>query len=247
MSKVETITPYGNTGDDRAKSDQIRDMFDNIAPAYDVMNRLMTLGIDKRWRRKCTAIARDLDPTDILDIAAGTGDLTVALATECSHAKVTGIDLSEEMLAIGRKKIAELKLDDRVTLQPCDALALPFPSDSFDVVTVAFGVRNFQNLDRGLAEMRRVLRPGGTLIILELCTPQNRVVKPFYRFYTRCVIPTVGRLLSKDSRAYSYLPESIAAVPARSTLTDLLTRVEFKNARWKDLTLGVAAIYTATK
>lgn len=166
--KAEKITPYGT---DRPKGAQVEEMFDNIAPAYDFMNRAMTLGIDRSWRRKVVKAATDTSPRSILDVATGTGDLAIQLARAAGGASVTGIDLSEGMLAVGRRKVAEAGLDRRVTLIQGDCLALPFPDGAFDTVTVAFGVRNFEHLDRGYAEMARVLRPGGKLIVLELSVP----------------------------------------------------------------------------
>lgn len=244
MSEVEHITPYG---DRRAKSEQVREMFDSIASAYDTMNRMMTLGIDRSWRRRCVKLVKELAPADILDLATGTGDLAAALAEAIPDARVTGGDLSEGMIEIGRRKIAAKGLADRVGLVVADALDLPFADSSFDVVTIAFGVRNFEHLDKGYAQMSRVLRPGGKIVVLELTPPSSKIARPFYNFYTRAIIPAVGRLVSKDRRAYSYLPESIAAVPARDAMTGLMTRAGFTDARWKNLTLGTATIYTAQK
>lgn len=247
MTEVEHITPYGVAGDDRQKSEQVRQMFDSIAPAYDRMNRMMSLGLDRRWRKKCVRIVKNLDPADVLDLAAGTGDLTIAMAKAVPTAKVTGGDLSEGMIEVGLKKIERAGLADRTTLRVADALNLPFEDNTFDVVTIAFGVRNFQDLARGYSEMARVLRPGGTLVVLELTPPASFIVKPFYHIYTRGIIPVVGRMVSKDRRAYSYLPESIAAVPARDNMTRLMTQAGFADATWKGLSFGVATIYTARK
>lgn len=247
MNNVETITPYGASGDDRAKSEQVRDMFDSIAPAYDRMNRFMSLGLDRRWRKKCVRIVRESGAEAILDLAAGTGDLSIALAKAIPEARVVGADLSEGMIEVGRGKIAAEGLTERVSLQVADALNMPFADNTFDAITIAFGVRNFQNLARGYAEMTRVLRPGGKIIVLELTPPASKIVKPFYKFYTRCIIPTVGRMVSKDRRAYSYLPESIAAVPARDAMTAIMTDSGLKGASWLSLTMGVATIYQGVK
>ena len=247
-SKVENITPYGTGGDRRAKSTQVREMFDSIAPSYDLMNRMMTLGgLDRRWRRKCVDLVASRRPTDVLDLATGTGDLAVSLAKAIPDAQITGGDLSEGMLQVGRMKIDRLGLSVRVSLRVADALNLPFPDDSFDAITIGFGVRNFEHLDRGYAEMTRVLRPGGLLVVLELTPPASKVVKPFYNFYTRRIIPAVGRIVSRDSRAYTYLPESIAAVPARDDMTALMKGVGLTDTRWKSLAFGAATIYTAIK
>lgn len=244
MTKVENITPYGT---DKSKGEQVEQMFDSIAPAYDFMNRAMTLGIDRLWRKKAVNMLAAGRPAEILDVATGTGDLALALARQIPGASITGIDLSEGMITVGREKIARAGLADRITLQTADCLALPFQPDSFDALAVAYGVRNFADIPAGLSEMYRVLRPGATLCIIELSTPVNPVVKPFYRLYTRRIIPLVGRLVSHDTRAYSYLPESIAAVPQRQEMCDLMARAGFRNPRFRPLTLGVCTIYTAQK
>lgn len=247
MNRVEGITPYGSEGDNRPKGDQVREMFDNIAPAYDVMNRLMTFGIDRNWRKSCVREAAETSPKKVLDIATGTGDLAVALARSIAGSHVTGVDLSPGMIEVGIKKVSEKGLQERIDLQVADALALPFADNTFDVITIAFGIRNFEHLDRGYREMLRVLRPGGKLVVLELTQPRHALVKPFYKFHTRAIIPFVGRIASGDSRAYTYLPESIAAVPARDEMTALMTDAGFSSARWKDLFPGVATLYTSIK
>lgn len=247
MQKVERITPYGVTGDCRTKGAQVRDMFDNIAPAYDLMNRMMTLGIDRAWRTRCVRTVSEGKPAAVLDLATGTADLAISTARAIPGAHVTGADLSPAMVEIAKKKVRAAALDDRVALHVADILSLPFDDNSFDAITIAFGVRNLEHLDKGYAEMARVLRPGGTLVVLELTEPRSPIVRPFYRFYTRCIIPAVGRLVSRDSRAYTYLPESISAVPARDDMTAIMTRAGLTDARWRSLTLGVATIYTATK
>lgn len=245
---VEKITPYGTGGDNRHKAEQVRDMFDAIAPSYDLMNRMMTMGgMDNRWRRRCVAIVKAHGARDILDLATGTGDLAIALARAIPDATVTGGDLSEGMLAVGRLKVEQAGLADRITLMAADALHLPFDDTSFDAITIGFGVRNFEYLDCGYAEMTRVLRPGGLLVVLELTPPASPLVRPLYSVYTRGVIPVVGRIVSHDSRAYKYLPESIAAVPARDDMTRLMTDAGLTDARWKSQFMGVATIYTARK
>ncbi len=243
--QVENITPYG--GDPADKSRQVREMFDSIAPAYDFMNRAMTMGIDKLWRRRAVKLLRDCQHDDLLDIATGTGDLAIRLARELDPIAVTGVDLSEGMIEIGRAKVEKEGLSDVVTLGIGDCLLLPFTDASFDAVTCAYGVRNFADLEAGYREMHRVLRPGGNAVILELSTPTSTVVRPLYNIYTRHVIPTVGRLVSKDVRAYSYLPESIAAVPQGSDMTAIMLRVGFSAARAIPLTFGVCTIYEGVK
>ena len=222
-------------------------MFDNISPAYDFMNRAMTLGIDRLWRRKAVAMIKKHSPREILDVATGTGDLAILLARELPEATVTGVDLSDGMIACGRHKIQRAGLTDRVSLTPADCLNLPMENESFDCVTVAYGVRNFADLRRGYAEMARVLRPGGILCVIELSTPKGMITAPLYRIYTRGIIPLVGRLISHDSRAYTYLPESIAAVPQGDGMLALMREAGFADTRFTPLTFGACTIYTAIK
>ncbi len=241
--QVEKINPY--TGDSRHKSEQVREMFDAIAPAYDFMNRAMTFGIDRLWRRRAVRLMRDIPHGYVLDIATGTGDLAILMAERLDGSHVTGVDLSEGMIEIGRRKVAERGLDGRISLTTGDCLALPFPDNTFDCITCAYGVRNFENLAAGYKEMERVLRPGGLLVVLELSTPPSPVVKPFYNLYTRFLIPTVGRMVSKDTRAYSYLPESIAAVPQREEMCRVMRDAGLTDCRYFPLTFGTCTIYTA--
>lgn len=240
----QKINPYG---DGRDKTSQVEAMFDNIAPAYDFMNRAMTMGIDKIWRRKAISMLAGSNPRRILDVATGTADLALELDRRLHPDSITGIDLSEEMLAIGRRKVAAAGAGDRITLEKADCLALPMGSDSFDCVTVAYGVRNFADLLAGYHEMHRVLRPGGMLCVIELSTPTGKLTAPLYRLYTRHIIPAIGKMISHDSRAYSYLPESIAAVPQRSEMTALMEQAGFSDCRYRSLTFGVCTIYTAIK
>lgn len=244
MTEVEKITPYGTN---QPKGEQVEQMFDSIAPAYDFMNRAMTLGIDRIWRKKAVKMVAAPSPREILDVATGTGDLAIELARAIPGSRITGVDLSEGMIKVGREKIADAGLADRITLQAADCLALPFSQCTFDALTVAYGVRNFADIPAGLREMYRVLKPGGMVCIVELSTPANPVIKPFYKLYTRGIIPLVGRLVSKDSRAYSYLPESIAAVPQRGAMCDLMTAAGFARASFRSLTFGVCTIYTALR
>lgn len=247
---AEKIKPYKN--DDREKSAQVKDMFDNIAPAYDFMNRAMTLGIDKLWRRKAVSMIKDhYDATsgqyNILDIATGTGDLAIMMALALSRAHITGVDLSEGMIEIGRKKVSQKELTTRIDLECADCLALPFADNSFDCVTIAYGVRNLQQLSDGYREMLRVLRSGGMLCVIEMSRPTSRIVRPFYNFYTRYVIPAAGRVASKDNRAYTYLPESIEAVAQGKEMTSIISDAGFTGAAYSSLTFGVCSIYTAVK
>ena len=242
--KAEKINPYDNN---RAKSEQVKEMFDSIAPAYDFMNRAMTFGIDKCWRAKAVKMIKAHTPTTILDVATGTGDLAIKLARSLKPRKITGIDLSEGMIAIGRKKVAEAKLSDIIDFVAGDCLNLPFDNDQYDCITVAYGVRNFEHLDQGYCEMYRVLKPNGVLCVIELSTPTSPIIKPLYKFYTNCIIPFVGRMISKDVRAYSYLPESIAAVPQGNEMLQLMRDAGFKQCKFRSLTFGTCTIYIAIK
>ena len=204
------ITPYGR--EDRSKKEQVADMFDNISGHYDFLNHFLSLGIDRLWRRRAIRLLRSLQPKKILDIATGTGDLAIA-ALKLDPDHVTGVDISNKMLDVGRTKIAKMGVGDRVDLRYGDAEALPFGSGEFDAVTSAFGVRNFEDLSKGLAEMARILRVGGHAVILEFSKPKNIIFRKLYYFYFLNVLPFVGRLVSRDNRAYTYLPESVRAFP----------------------------------
>ncbi|MCH5245235.1 MAG: bifunctional demethylmenaquinone methyltransferase/2-methoxy-6-polyprenyl-1,4-benzoquinol methylase UbiE [Muribaculaceae bacterium] len=241
----ENIKPY--KGDNSAKKVQVEKMFDNIAPAYDLMNRAMTLGIDKLWRRKAVKMIHSHGATKILDVATGTGDLAMLLAQRLDPISVIGIDLSARMIEIGRRKVAAAGLGDVVKLTVGDCLDLAYPDETFDCVTVAYGVRNFEDLARGYSEMFRVLQPGGMMCVIELSTPTMPVIRPLYNIYSTKIIPAVGRVVSRDTDAYTYLPRSIAAVPQGEKMLEMLTGAGFVNARFKTLTLGVCTIYTAFK
>ena len=244
MQQVETINPYNG---DENKTAQVREMFDSIAPAYDLMNRLMSFGLHRRWLAKAVREVASAAPVAVLDVATGTADVAIAIARNLPDASVSGVDLSEGMIKVGREKVAKAGLSGRITLTQGDCMALDIPDNSFDAVTVAYGVRNFERLADGYREMLRVLRPGGKLTVIELSTPRNPIVKPFYKFYTRCVIPLVGKMVSKDLRAYSYLPESIAAVPQGHDMCSLMSDCGFAAPQSRSLTFGTCSIYTAIK
>ena len=236
------VSPYN---DGREKTDQVRDMFDNIAPAYDNLNRAMSFGLDRSWRRRAVDFVAEAGASRIVDIATGTGDFALSLAERSPDGYITGLDLSENMIKIGRKKIEEAGMADRISLIVGDCLASPLPEGQADAVTVAFGVRNFSDLLAGYRSMRGMLRPGGRLCVLELSTPVNPLVRPIYKFYSAYIIPLMGRLVSKDRRAYSYLPESIAAVPQAEEMLDIMSRAGFVNPYFQRLTFGVCTLYTA--
>lgn len=242
--KAEKITPYGT---DDSKTEQIKDMFDSIAPAYDFMNRAMTFGIDKIWRRIAVKKLKKYSISSILDVATGTGDLAMLLYRKLNPKKIMGIDLSSGMLEIAKKKAAEKNLDKIINFEVGNCLELKYADASFDAVTVAYGVRNFEHLDKGYAEMYRVLNPGGVLCVIELSTPTNPFILSLYKFYTRHFIPFIGRSISKDARAYSYLPESIAAVAQGEEMLDIMRRAGFKNCKFHALTFGTCSIYMGEK
>ncbi|MDE6200162.1 MAG: bifunctional demethylmenaquinone methyltransferase/2-methoxy-6-polyprenyl-1,4-benzoquinol methylase UbiE [Muribaculaceae bacterium] len=242
---AERINPY--SGDSRDKTSQVEAMFDSIAPAYDFMNSAMSFGLHRRWLRKAIGEAAAGAPAKILDVATGTADVAIALSRRLPQAQITGIDLSEGMLEVGRRKVSKAGLEEKIELQQADCLHLPMADGSFDCVTVAYGVRNFEHLLEGYKEMARVLRKGGRLVVIELSTPKSAFVKPFYKFYTRCVIPVAGRMVSKDVRAYSYLPESIAAVAQGEAMTALMQQAGLRDTTFRTMTFGVCTIYTGVR
>ncbi len=251
---AEGVNPYGDT---RAKGAQVEEMFDAIAPAYDFMNTAMTLGMHRRWRDRALRMAAaelglDIRPDralKVLDVATGTGDVAFRMLELWPGAHVTGIDLSDGMLEVGRRRLREgsPEVQGRLEFMQGDCLALPFADESFDLVTVAYGVRNFEHHDQGLREMARVTRRGGAVCIIELSRPVNPVLLAGYNLYTHTLVPTLGRLVSGDSRAYTYLPESIAAAPQRDALTDLMRQAGLRACRWKSLTLGAVCVYLGRK
>ena len=241
--RVERVTPYG----EGAKTEQVRQMFDSIAPAYDFMNRAMTLGIDIWWRRLAVKRLKRLSPTLILDVATGTGDFAIQLHNSLHPQHITGIDLSQGMLDEACRKVKAKGLEEKISFEQGDCMALPMEDNSFDAVTVAFGVRNFEHLQQGYREMARVLRPGGMLCVLELSTPTNPLIRWFYNLYTLHIIPWVGSLKSGDKSAYRYLPQSIAAVPQGDYMLQLMRNAGLHDTACKRLTLGTCTIYTAVK
>lgn len=236
-----------DAGSKVGKKAQVAEMFDGIARRYDFLNHLLSLGIDKGWRKKAIREVAAVSPKAILDVATGTGDMAIAAHKAIPEALITGADISEGMLEVGRKKIAALGLERSIQLQSGDSEHLPFADQSFDAVMCAYGVRNFENLEAGLRDMRRVLRPGGKLVILEFSRPQRFPVKQFYHFYFRAILPVVGRIVSKHSRAYSYLPESVMAFPEGTAFTEMLERCGYEGAKGRALTFGITTLYTAVR
>ena len=244
MKDVERITPYGKA--DKSKKGQVEEMFDNIAPKYDFLNRLLSLRIDTLWRKRAVKLLKRENPKDLLDVATGTADFAIELR-KLKPRHITGVDISEQMLAFGRTKVKKKGLNKLITLSRGDSENLPFPDNSFDAVTVAFGVRNFENIDKGLTDMCRVLRPGGRLVVLEFSKPKVFPVKQIFYFYFHFVLPVVGRLFSKDHRAYTYLPESVESFPEGQDFLDLLTQAGYKDSKCISLTFGISSIYTGVK
>lgn len=240
----EKVLPYN---EEEQKSSQVRQMFDNIAGTYDLLNHTLSWGIDKRWRRKGIRFLQPFAPSSILDIATGTGDLAIQLHKTLKPQQIIGCDISEKMMEVARRKVEERGIADNITFETQDATALTFADNSFEAVTVAFGVRNFEQIERGIEEMYRVLKPGGHLMILELTTPEQFPMKQLYRLYSRLVIPTIGRLFSKEKAAYSYLPASIRVMPQGEEMRQILLRRGFHHAQVKRFTLGICTMYTGQK
>lgn len=220
-------------------------MFDNIAPKYDLLNHALSMKIDVLWRNKLVKMMKEDAPQEVLDVATGTGDLAIAVE-KGTDAKVVGLDLSQQMLNVGVIKIKKLKLDGKISMQKGDAENLPFEDNRFDAVSVAFGVRNFENLTKGLAELRRVVKENRSVYILEFSKVEG-FLGPFYMFYFKNILPAIGRLVSKDNRAYTYLPDSVNAFPFGEKMRQILLDTGFKKVEYKKLSLGIATIYKATK
>ncbi|MDP4185202.1 MAG: bifunctional demethylmenaquinone methyltransferase/2-methoxy-6-polyprenyl-1,4-benzoquinol methylase UbiE [Bacteroidota bacterium] len=238
------IKPYKESS--AGKKVQVAEMFDNIAGHYDFLNHFLSMGIDRLWRRKAIRIVSSKRPEQILDVATGTGDFAIE-ASKIPNVKVTGVDISEKMLAVGREKIKKLSLDNRIKLSLGDSENLKFDDHSFDVITVAFGVRNFENLSIGLKEMQRVLKKDGMACILEFSRPTAFPIKQVYELYFFKILPFVGRLFSKDNSAYTYLPESVYNFPDGKDFVSLMEKCGFEQVEQKKLTFGIASIYLGIK
>jgi len=243
MYEQEKITPYH----DGEKASQVEQMFDNIAPTYDKLNHRLSWDIDKGWRKKAIKALAPYQPQTLLDIATGTGDFAILAAQMLQPKKLIGADISEGMMDIGREKVKALGLDNVVTFEKEDCLHLSYNNDTFDAVTAAFGIRNFADLDAGLREMYRVLRPGGHLSIVELTTPVKFPMRQLFHVYSHTVLPVYGRLISKDTSAYSYLTKTIEAFPQGERMVEILKKAGFREASFKRLTFGICTMYFATK
>ncbi|MDH3381448.1 MAG: bifunctional demethylmenaquinone methyltransferase/2-methoxy-6-polyprenyl-1,4-benzoquinol methylase UbiE [Flavobacteriaceae bacterium] len=240
----EKVKPYKNS--DSGKKEQVAQMFDNISGNYDFLNHFLSLGIDIQWRKKVLKIVEKTKPEIILDIATGTGDLAILLS-KVKPNKIIGLDLSNGMLEVGRKKVAEKNLSQLIEMVQGDSENLPFEDNYFDVITVSFGVRNFENLKKGLSEIHRVLKPGGTFVVLEFSQPTKFPMKQLFGFYSKYILPLIGKVVSKDNSAYTYLPESVAAFPFGEDFNAILRNLKYNNVSNKALTFGIASVYTAKK
>ncbi len=241
---AEHIKPYKDS--DKGKKEQVAQMFDNISENYDDLNRVISFGIDVKWRKKVVAIVGENSPKQILDIATGTGDLAIMMAS-LNPDRIIGLDISAGMLDVGKQKISKANLSDTIDMIVGDSENMPFEDNTFDAITVSFGVRNFANLNKGLQEIKRVLKPGGSFVVLETSVPTKFPYKQGYRFHTSIILPIIGKLFSKDKVAYSYLSESANSFPYGEKFNNILLKNGFTSAEDKPVTFGVASIYTAKK
>lgn len=241
----DTIVPFKDSKESKKK--QVENMFDKIAFRYDFLNRFLSAGVDVGWRKKAIRQLISSNPQNILDVATGTGDFALTSYEILKPEKITGIDISEGMLNIGRKKIEKAGLQDKIELLNGDSEAILFDDNTFDAVTVAFGVRNFENLEKGLAEIKRVLKPGGKLIVLEFTKPSAPVIKQLYNFYMNTITPKIGKIIAKNNEAYQYLNDSVLQFPEKESFIHILNQSDYRNAFYKTLTLGICSIYCAEK
>ncbi len=238
------VVPYKE--ESLSKKDQVAKMFNSISHRYDFLNHFLSLGIDRLWRKKAVKLLAPVQPKIMLDVATGTGDFALE-ALSLNPTSIIGIDIAEGMLEVGRKKIDKLKLNDQVELKFGDSENIPFSENKFDAITVGFGVRNFENLEKGIAEIYRVLKPGGVLVVLEFSRPKRFPVKQLYNFYFKWVLPKIGNSISSDKAAYTYLPESVEAFPDGKDFEAILRKIGFKETTCKQLTFGISSIYTGQK
>lgn len=240
----ENIKPYSGNSE---KSAQVEQMFDNIAPTYDLLNHSLSLGIDRKWRNAAIESLRPYAPKKILDVATGTGDFALLSARKLQPEMLLGIDLSEKMMDVAREKTKKAGLENIVRYKREDCLALSFSQDTFDAVTIAYGIRNFADLEKGLREILRVLRPGGRLVIIELTSPRRFPMKQLFWLYSHILMPLVGKIVSRDSSAYRYLPATMEAFPQGEKMQEILREIGFAEVNFKRFTFGLSTLYTACK
>ena len=239
-----TVLPYKEK--QTSKKEQVAEMFNSISSKYDFLNHFLSLGIDIQWREKAISLLKEDHPKLILDVATGAGDFAIQ-ALELNPERIIGVDISEGMLEVGKRKLKQKGLDDVITLEMGDSERINYPDNNFDAVIVAFGVRNFEHLEKGLGDMLRVLKPGGKLVILEFSKPGSFPFKQIYNFYFRAILPTIGKLISSDNSAYTYLPASVNEFPYGNDFLRILSGIGFKRTTCKPLTLGISSVYTAVK
>ncbi|MGR3811591.1 bifunctional demethylmenaquinone methyltransferase/2-methoxy-6-polyprenyl-1,4-benzoquinol methylase UbiE [Jiulongibacter sp. NS-SX5] len=239
------VVPYKEK--EAGKKEQVSEMFDNISAKYDLLNRMLSGGVDLYWRKKAISMLKPKQPKYILDIATGTGDLAIEANKQLNPDKIIGVDISEGMLSHGREKMKRLGLDDKIEMRMGDSEKLLFDDNTFDAVIVSFGVRNFENLQKGLTDMCRVTKPGGTCVVVEFSNPKSFPMKQLYGFYSTKVLPLIGKLVSRDSSAYTYLPESVKAFPDGENFLSIFRSAGFKDTYCKTLTFGICSVYVGTK
>jgi len=239
-----TVLPYNA---DKSKKEQVAEMFNNISAKYDFLNRFLSVGIDIIWRKKALNFLKNDNPQKILDIATGTADFALEAHRKFPEAEIIGVDISAGMLAKGTEKIKKRRLEQKIMLQLGDSERLLFDDNTFDAVIVAFGVRNFENLEKGLADMLRVLKPNGKAVILEFSKPKKTPIRELYNFYFKSILPNIGKIISKDARAYTYLPESVEVFPEGKDFTDILEKIGYKNVSCKPLSFGISSVYVGQK
>ena len=238
------VKPYYS--EDKSKKEEVAEMFNNISVNYDFLNHFLSLGIDHIWRRKAIHQLKEIEPKKIIDIATGTGDFAIA-ALKLNPSEIVGLDISSGMLEVGKKKMFHKKIDHIINMQLGDSESIPFETDYFDALTVGFGVRNFENLEKGLSEMLRVVRKDGKIVILEFSKPKYFPIKQLFTFYSKYFIPFFGKRISKDAKAYSYLPESVAAFPEGKGFEDILRNLGYREVKSKLVSGGIASIYSGIK
>ncbi len=241
------LRPSSTTIPEKGKKEQMRSMFNRIAPSYDALNHLFSFQIDRWWRNRASHFVAKKQPHRILDLATGTGDMAIALAQRLPQSEILGLDLSEEMLEVAQRKVKVRGLEQRITLRTGDAEQLTLPDNHFDTVTVGFGIRNFAHLEHCFEQMHRVLRPNGSLVIVELTTPRNRLIRTIYEFYSFRFMPLIGGLISREKKAYRYLPASVHAFHAPERVVEMMQHAGFRDCRAHRFTFGIAHLFTATR